>query len=64
MRKQQFSRRILVTAIILAVWPGLQVLALHPFPVSFKEMFGSVFLVWFSVVLLRQDSDDDWAGQL
>lgn len=48
----------------LLLWAGMQWLSRRQVPAGLKDLPGISFIIWFAMILLRGDSDDDWAGQM
>ncbi|WP_091221127.1 hypothetical protein [Mucilaginibacter gossypiicola] len=50
--------------LLLALWTGTKWLHRGQLPAGLKELLGISFIIWFAMILLRRNSDDDWAGQM
>ncbi|WP_413670988.1 hypothetical protein ACEN9X_14245 [Mucilaginibacter sp. Mucisp86] len=50
--------------LLLALWTGMQWLHRGHIPAGLKDLLGICFIIWFAMILLRRNSDDDWAGQM
>lgn len=48
----------------LLLWAGMQWLSRRQAPAGLKDLLDISFIIWFAMILLRGDSDDDWAGQM